>query len=406
MTFVILNRLSWFRATFLTVLLLLCFTSVAWADDIEQDKPNPLELELTEPDPLLPKLPVERPLTESEREKVRLALDELDKQALAQLEAGNVPAAFEIWYREIRLRRKIGGPIEEVQALGRVGEIAWQDNRKPQLQLILARLETIEQEAETEGNLDLPLLVALGQAYGKIRVPGQALIVYEKVLAQARTREDAEAIEATLQTMASLHMAWFDYPKAAAAYEELLDIAQLQGDSLKEFNYLKELAYIYDQAKEPENALRYKQKILETYLPEDPRRPELKIAIASDYETLGQLDEASKTYQEAYTLAFSLKQFAYAADALRKLASLYSSHQQPEFALQVYETLLEVEQFSYNYYGLMYAYDQIGQINLQLKDYGKALVAFEKGLELAQSLKYQESYFVTQIEQVKQQNVQ
>ncbi|NER28008.1 MAG: hypothetical protein F6J89_10310, partial [Symploca sp. SIO1C4] len=181
-------------------------------------------------------------------------------------------------------------------------------------------------------------------------------------------------------------------------------LAQQRGDRVQEFVYLQEIAYIYDQAKEPENALRMKQKLAASYPPNDIRLPALKIAIASDYEALEQLDEASQTYQEAYTLAFALQQYAYAGEALQKLAKLYRSHNQPEFALQVYNVLLQVEQQSYNYYGLMDAYDQIGQINLELKNYNQALTAFEKGLEFARFLKYQETYFATQIEQVNQQS--
>ncbi|NEO31978.1 MAG: hypothetical protein F6K36_16385 [Symploca sp. SIO3C6] len=400
----ILNPLRFLGTAFSIAILLLYSSSLAWAkaDDIDQQQPNPLEL--TEPDPLLPKLPVERPLTRGELKQLREALDELDVQAKAQLAAGNPEKAFEIWYREIRLRRVAGGNLEEVETLGRVGAIAWDGNHKPQVQLITKRLATIQQQAQTEGSLDQDLLIALGQAYQQVRVPGQALAIYDQILADLRQSGDNEAIEATLKTMAGLHMTWFDYPKAIATYEELLSLAQQQGDRVQEFVYLQEIAYIYDQAKEPENALRMKQKLAASYPPNDIRLPALKIAIASDYEALEQLDEASQTYQEAYTLAFALQQYAYAGEALQKLAKLYRSHNQPEFALQVYNVLLQVEQQSYNYYGLMDAYDQIGQINLELKNYNQALTAFEKGLEFARFLKYQETYFATQIEQVNQQS--
>jgi hypothetical protein len=38
---------------------------------------------------------------------------------------------------------------------------------------------------------------------------------------------------------------------------------------------------------------------------------------------------------------------------------------------------------------------------LERREYAKALTAFEKGLEIAQELKYQESYFTKQIERLK-----
>ncbi len=411
MTKVIFNLLQpkllkWGKAAFWTATFLLCFSAVAVAKPNETAPPNPLEI--TTPDPLLPNPPVERALTPVEQANLREALDQLNEQAAAQLSAGNSIEAYKIWYREIRLRRVLGGSLEEVQALGRVGEIAWSQNSKPEVQLITARLETIQKEAETKKTLDEPLLRALGRAYEQIRVPGQALKVYEQILATERQRNDPVAVETTLKTIAQLHLAWFDYPKAAAAYEELLATAQAKGDRVNQLVYLKELINIYDKSKQPENALRTKQQLVEKYLNEQDftQIPALKIAIAADYEALNQPEEASQNYQEAYTLAFSSQQFAYASDALLKLGNLYRSHSQPDFALQVYDVLLKVEQQSYNYYGLMNAYDQMGQIHLEQKNYAQALSAFQQGLELAKSLQYQESYFSTQIERVNQQSSQ
>jgi hypothetical protein len=42
----------------------------------------------------------------------------------------------------------------------------------------------------------------------------------------------------------------------------------------------------------------------------------------------------------------------------------------------------------------------MGQIYLERGDMEQAKTAFQQGLELAKSLKYQENYFVTQIERV------
>jgi tetratricopeptide (TPR) repeat protein len=390
----------------LMAILLACSTPATWAQTESDEPTNPFES--TEPDPLLPQPPVERPLSPLERLRLTEALEELNQQAAAQLRQGNTERAFEIWYREIRLRRVLGGPIEEVRALGRVGAIAWEGNHKPQVQLITNRLETIQQEAEENEALDLPLLRALGEAYAQVRVPGQALAIYEQILADAREEGDREEQEEILETMARLHLAWFDYPQAAATYEELLALAQARGDRVSELAYLQELIEIYDQAKQPENALQFKQRLAQTYTNENnlAQLPALKIAIAEDYEALDRLDEASQTYQEAYTLAWSQQQYAYAGDALGKLANLYLENDQPVYALQVYEVLLQVEQQSYDFYGLMNAYDQIGQIHLEQRNYDRALSAFQRGLELAQSLQYQENYFATQIERVNRQGSQ
>jgi len=89
---------------------------------------------------------------------------------------------------------------------------------------------------------------------------------------------------------------------------------------------------------------------------------------------------------------------------LKKLGDLYRNYKKPEFALQVYQVLLQVDQQSYNYYNLMNTYDQMGQIYLERGDMEQAKTAFQQGLELAKSLKYQENYFVTQIERVSKQD--
>jgi len=385
---------------------LLCFTSVALAADKkpqpEEPKINPLEI--TTPDPLLPQVPKGGTLSPEEQSKLKGSLDELNSQAAALLQAGKAAEAFEIWYRELRLRRELGY-VEEVQALGRVGEVAWQRTQKFDAQVITRRLLAIQKEAEEKKAVNLELLQALGQAYQQVRVPEPAIKVYQQILADARQRGDTAAQEATLKTLAQLNLDWFDYPQAAAAYEVLLTQAQARGDRFNEVVYLQQLVYVYDKAKQPENALKTKQRLAETYLNQKDytKLPALKIAIASDYEALNQPDEASQNYQEAYSLGWSLQQFAYASEALQKLGALYHSHDQPDFALQVYEVLLKTEQQSYNFYGLMNAYDLMGQIYLDQKNYPKALAAFQQGLELAKSLQYQETYFATQIERVNQQ---
>ncbi len=418
------------KALFLgiTALFLLCSGSVGWAADDDKPKINPLEI--TTPDPLLPSPPVERPATPQEIRLLREALDDLNTQATEQLKAGNAPAAFEIWYRELRLRRSLG-TVEEVQALGRIGDIAWTNNQKADLQIITQRLQTIraetlgkpirKNEKRPLGTADVPatvtdvtpenaeLLQALGQAYQLIRLPGEAVEIYQLILADARQRQDAATEQATLKTIAQAHMSWFDYPKAAAAYEELLVVASQKGDRVSEVVYLQQLAYIYDKVKQPENSLKFKQQLLQNYLT-DPQAanqiPAIKIAIADDYQALNppNPDAASQNYQEAYNLAWTLQQFASASEALKKLGDLYRNYKKPEFALQVYQVLLQVDQQSYNYYNLMNTYDQMGQIYLERGDMEQAKTAFQQGLELAKSLKYQENYFVTQIERVSKQD--
>jgi len=387
----------------------LLLTSLAAAEEKPQpDAPKINPLEITTPDPLLPELPEGETLSPAQRSTLKTALDQLNAQAAAQRTAGNAPLAYDIWNRELRLRRALG-PIEEAQALGRVGGIAWTDNQRTEIQLISGRLQAIQMEAQAKPPVSLDLLQALGEAFQQVRVPGPALEAYQQILADARQRQDQARVETTLNTIVDLHMAWFDYPKAAVTYEELLTLAQARSDRPSEVLYLKQLAHIYDQTNKPQQALEAKQKLIVRYFNQPTGEtliPSLKIAIAADYEALGQANQAGQTYQEAYQLAMSRQQFAYASQALQKLGVLYRTYNQPEYALQVYQTLLQIDQLSYNDYGRMNTYDQIGQIYLGQKNYPLALAAFEQGLKLAKALDYQETYFTTQIEQVNQQRGQ
>ncbi|NES86446.1 MAG: tetratricopeptide repeat protein [Moorea sp. SIO2B7] len=393
----------------ITVVAILLGTTIAQIYDTsrvfaqtEQPKPNPLEI--TTPDPLLPQ--IERPLSPLERFRLKQTLEEFNNQANAQLKAGNEDEAFNIWYREIRIWRAFG-PLEEVEALGRVAGVAWDKSRKADVEIITDRLEAIEQKAQAQAELDPILLAALGKAYEQLRNPEKALVIYQQILANAREGGDIEAQEEALNTIGQLHLAWFDYPNAATTYEELLVLARSQLDFFGETVYLRQLSYIYNEAVQPENSLRIKKQIGENYLKNQQleQLAELKISMGSDYEALDKPEDASQYYQEAFTMAWGLKQLAVAGDALEKLGNLYRNYDQNAYALQIYQELLKVEQQSYDFFGLMNTYDRIAKIYLEEKDYPHALEAFEKALELARSLKYQETYFSNQIEQVNEQIV-
>lgn len=383
----------------------LCSGSVALADTEQSKSPdefvNPLEI--TTPDPLLPRPVADQPLNPQERLNLATALDELNQQALALLKAGDRVGAFEIWNRELRLRRALG-PLEELQALGRVGAIAWSENQRTEVQIITLRLQAIQQQTLSQPSLNLNLLRSLGQAYQQVRAPQQALAVYERILAAVRQQQDSAAEEATLKTIAELQMSWFDYPSAAATYRELLGLARAKSDRGSSITYLQQLAYIYDQANQYKQAVAVKQQLAEFYLNQKQftELPALRLAIASNYKALGQLKEAFRNYEEAYALAWSLQQYYRAGDALRDLIALYRSQGQIDEALQTIQILFEADRLASNTYGLMNSYDQLGQIHLQRGDYPQALEAFQSGLELAKQLKYQQTYFAQQISQLTQ----
>jgi tetratricopeptide (TPR) repeat protein len=380
----------------------LCCSSVALADS-QKSKPNEFPvnpLEITTPDPLLPQSILDQPLTLLERLNLTAALDKLNQQAQAKLNAGDRAAAFEIWNRELRLRRALGS-LQEVEALGRVGAIAWNENQKTEVQIITERLQAIQQ-MKSQPSADLNLLRSLATAFEQVRSPKLALEVYQQILVVAQQQRDITLKQTTLKMIAELYLSWFEYPKAAAIYEELLGLAKANQDRADQVIYLQQLAYVYERAKQYQQAVTVKQKLAELYLNEQQftQIPALRLAIASDYEALGQLVPAFQNYQEAYASAWSLQQYYRAGDALRKLVALYRSQGQINEALETSQILLQADQLASNFYGLINTYDQIGQIHLKRGSTSEALAAFQKGLEFAKQLKYQETYFAQQISQL------
>ncbi|MFN6488209.1 MULTISPECIES: hypothetical protein [unclassified Nostoc] len=370
--------------------------------------PNPLEI--TTPDPLSPRSPKDKePLTPQEQQKLEAALDALNQEAAAKLQAGEPEAAFEIWNRELRLRRFLSS-LAQVQALSRVGAIAWNQNNGQEVQYITQRLQAIQKQVQSKKKtdpIDLELWRSLGQAYQNVRSSKLAIEAYNQVLLVVRQQKDPIALVETLKTIGEVHLSWFDYRKAAPIYEELLSLATSLGERANEVTYLQRLAYIYEQTNQPQQSLNVLNKLAEIYVNENnlSKIPELKLAIASDYEFLAKKDhnlllEAFKNYQEAYTTAWQLQQYVRAAEALQKLIALYRSQGQTDEALQASQILLQTHLQTANFYGMMQAYDQIGQLYLERKEFPQALTAFQKGLKLAQQLKHEEAYFTGQIQKL------
>ena len=379
-------------------LLLLNLFSIALAQS--ETEPNPLGSPTG--DPLLPL--IRRPLSPLERRLLRETLVEMDLEAKAALNAENEDEAFEIWYRYLRLHQKLT-PLEEIEALGNVGEIAWDQTRGPDVQIIVERLVKIEQRLTKKEPLSPEMLNRLAIAYDQVHSIDNALNIQEKILENNRNDGDIDAEEETLNKIGELYQAQFDYANAAATYERLLDIAEFEENAYTQGLYLQKLAKIYTAASRPENAIRIKNDLADNYLANQDilALADLKISIGDDYVLLGEAEQASQNYQEAFSIAWSLQQFGAAGQALKRLGKLYENNDQDDYALRIYYELIKVEQESYNYYGLMQTYDAIGLIHLERQQYQQARTVFEAALDIAQSLKYQVDYFLTQLDKVNQQ---
>jgi tetratricopeptide (TPR) repeat protein len=250
----------------------------------------------------------------------------------------------------------------------------------------------------------IPVLEALGAAYQKVRYPQRAATAYEAVLIDARQRNDVQKVEQTSITLGQLYLSWFNYLKATEIYRELLTTAQTRGNVPNEMSHLATLTYIHEQAKQPDQAIPYQLQLLALYqkLQQTEPLPRLRIQLGDNYLQADRPDLAEQNYQLAYKLAQPLLQFGNASEALQKLGALYRTNERLDAALRVYTFLVALEQQAYNAYGTMDAYDQLGQIHRLRKENAQALAAFQRGLQIAQQLKYREDYFLGQLQQIGQ----
>lgn len=374
---------------------------------------NPLLTEEVS-DPLLPSLPIERELSPLEKRSLRQELDRLNARAQSQLQAGKVDEAFRIWLRELRLRRFLGVP-GEIQALARVGNIAWRRDRFQEVRWITQRLEQLETEAAITASENFPLASRLAVAYQQLR-SRNAIDIYKQILDVATAENNVATQARTLNTLGQLHLDYLEYSQAAVTYEELLALltdslsnqsgnpTAANGSPLTRQQTLVKLVYAYRQANKLDLAIQRREELIQQYRQNQnlTEIPQLQIETAQDYRTLGKTNAAIRTLQDAFRLAWSSQYFSMAADALQELATLYRRQERSTEALQVYRILLEVHRRSRNTYGLMQSYDAIAQLHLQQKAYNNALEAFQKGLEQARILGDRESYFIQKIEKIRQ----
>lgn len=406
----------------------LCAGSIASAQTnppgLDQFSPNPLEI--TTPDPLTP---ASESLSSTQREELTAALEELNLEAAAKLQAGDGAGAFEIWFRELRLRRYLG-PAAEIAALSRVGSVAWSNSKNLELQLITKRLQAIQKEVQSQVPVNTELLPALAAAFQQVRAKSPTVEVYQEILENARQNQDILAQGQILKAIALIHVNWLSYDKAASVYEELATLIQenralfaansavpnsavVAGNGAPpqavtpptEVDTLRQLAYVYQQSKQPLKAIAARERLASVYLnlQNASAIPPLKFAIATDYQTIGQINLAAEYYQEAYNLAVPLQQYAQASEALDKLALLYRAQKQWEPTLRIYQMQLLLEERAYNFYGLMSAYDNIGQVYQEMTAYDKALESYQKGLEVAKRLGHRQEYFAKKIQKVNKQ---
>ena len=380
-------------------------------------------------DPLLPAVAMDRPLSPLELSALNDALTLLDLRAQQLLADNQADAAFELWQRELRLKR-VFGPVEEFRTIQRIAQIAWETQRPVEVQLLTLRTREIWETVRAALGLepddlafaedpadgseparvlvggdtasDVDMLAALAQTFTTLRDVKSSVEVYEALIALS----DRQNIDTTAQRndLAALHLDWFQFAEAADIYLALLETAKANGNQPAQRIYLQQLAYSYQQADSLLNATRAQTELLALYQAqgEGEALPGLMLAIAQNYRALNQPTNAITYYKAAYSAAQRFEQFSFSAQVLKDLGALYSVLALNDQALGAYELLVPVEQQAYNTYGVMEAYANIGELQRRLGNSSEALKAFYQGLVAANQLGVREGYFQAQIDELSQ----
>ncbi|MFM1843191.1 MAG: hypothetical protein RLZZ490_1933, partial [Cyanobacteriota bacterium] len=180
---------------------------------------NPLDTSLFPADPLLPSSPALTPL---QRRRLQDGLDALELEGQTLDQAGQTDEAFAVWYRSLRGRERLG-ELAEIEALGRIGNIAWEKNRKADVAIISKRLGTLQTTLTAEKSMTPELLTAFAQAYRQLHSLDAAIAVYQTIREEAQQQRDYRRENLALSMLGELYLAKFNYPAAAEVYEILLE---------------------------------------------------------------------------------------------------------------------------------------------------------------------------------------
>jgi tetratricopeptide (TPR) repeat protein len=354
-----------------------------------------------ERDPLLPSLDVERAFSPLELYDLDQGLDLLDRQAQLLLNAGEMDDAFELWLREVRLRR-VMGLAEELAALDRVSRLAWEAQRSTEIRLMSLRLREVWQAGVLADSLAESELLQIAQLFETLRDEPSILAVYAQLADRAAQRGDGITQRDYLAKLAEQQLQWFNYDEAAAIYQRLLSDATAREQSVQQINWLRQLIYSYQQNDDYAQAATAQRQLAELYQAQGDveKLPELLVALGNNYAKLNQSQTAIEYYRSAYSYAQRLQQYSFSSQVLLQLGQLYRDLNELDQAIAMYDLLVRVEGQSYNTYGIMNAYDLLGTVYRDQGDRASALAAFEAGLTQAQQLDHRQDYFQSQIQTV------
>ncbi|MBT9313250.1 tetratricopeptide repeat protein [Leptothoe kymatousa] len=339
-------------------------------------------------DPLVPDTTVERTLSPLELYEIELELFQMDAQAQQLLLDGQSDEAFALWIREVQLRRLFGVEAE-LEALERIGQQAWNGQRDQEIRLMAARVKRIWLAEKAIASLErVETLARIAQI---LRMRDTSTEIYQQLIAMTAA-EDQHAWQVVL---ADHYLQWFDFANAAQLYTTLAERAKTQGNTLERTEYLKHLIYSHQEAKQYAQALPAQAELLSLYRTtgQSDREPPLEIDMARNFRAMGVYSKAVDYYQLAYATAQKLELYGHVSTVLKDLGDLYAEQGLTNEALSIYNLLVRAEQQAYNQFGILEAYDRLGQLYLNIGDTENALIAFRAGVAFSESLQYREAYF-------------
>ena len=372
------------------------FPMVVWAQALPAEVRDPFlaDPELTEPrDPLLPDLPIRRRLSPLEKFELEAELDLLAAEAESLYFAGQTELAYQIWIREVNLRRVLGYE-EEIRAMQRVGVRVWEDSRTQETQLFTLRLRQIQADLLSQEPLNTSLLEEVAAMFEILRDVDSAIAVYETLIVRAAQANNLVERQRLLENLANLQESWFRFGVAGETYQSLI-IGNRTGDPLKQVQYLQGAIRNYQDAGELATTVGYQRRLLAQYQATATIQPipTLMLAIARNYRDLDDLEQARDYYITTYTTALGQNQSSIASEAVQDLSEVYLDLERIDDVLYLQEQRIALDRLSYNGYGIMQVFEQLGQLYESQEEPDAAITAYQEGLIIANHLGHRQAYF-------------
>lgn len=348
---------------------------------------------LTDPlaDPMVPLAVAEgdRPLSALELMQIRSKSNSLYLSGTVQWQNQFPELAFDDWLRHLLLLQLLPDRQAEIARLGEIGAIAWENNRVHDTRYIFKRLEAIQETEYVEAGDDT-LLIPLAEAYQLIRRSDAAIALYRVHL---ETLDEAYHAE-IWRLIAQLATNWFDYEAAIEAYSAIENLNALTiGDREAWID-------VYETSNYPAEALRIQRQLPPLYLQDldYQKLSAIFLAMAKNAHRISDYEVAIAANENAFAIAWDFKYLDDAENALDQLGQVYLAQENLEFAMQVYEQLLIVQNESYNRYGMMDTYALLGDIYETAGLYSSALISWQQGLAIAKELNHNIELFTAAIE--------